>query len=110
MDPYSHSAERAQQLAWAILARAALDHRGAVAVLLAAQSPAGAADILARATPGLAVHAGADLADAHRIGARLITRGPRVAAPAHRVRRPRDRSVRAGGVVDAWRRTPRRRR
>ncbi|MFD5179348.1 hypothetical protein ACFWM1_26310 [Nocardia sp. NPDC058379] len=45
------SAEHAQQLAWAILARAALYRRGAVAILLAAQGPDGAADILARATP-----------------------------------------------------------
>ncbi|MFD4432753.1 DNA-processing protein DprA, partial [Nocardia sp. NPDC058497] len=73
MDPSSSADKRAQQLAWAILARAALTHRGAVAVLLAAQGPAGAADILAHATPGLTVRAGADVADANRIGARLIT-------------------------------------
>lgn len=72
MDPL-RSAEYAQQLAWAILARAALTRRGAVAVLLAAHGADGAADILARATPGLSVHAEADLADAHHIGARLIT-------------------------------------
>lgn len=69
----SISAGYAQQLTWAILARAALARRGAVAVLLAAHGPDEAADILVRSTPGLSVRAEADLADAHHIGARLIT-------------------------------------
>lgn len=51
MNPYSSSAQRARQLAWAILARAALTHHGTVPVLLAVQGPADAADSLAPRPP-----------------------------------------------------------
>lgn len=73
MDP-SCSAERVRQVEWAIIARAALDHRGAVALLLAAEGPTGTAQILTRTTATLTVRAGADLSNAAHIGARLITR------------------------------------
>ncbi|GGN78413.1 DNA-processing protein DprA [Nocardia rhizosphaerihabitans] len=73
MEPYSSAAERARQLAWAILARAP----STIAARWRSCSrprPAGAADILAHTTPGLTVRAGAHVTHANRIGARLITR------------------------------------
>ncbi|MFF2397419.1 DNA-processing protein DprA [Nocardia sp. NPDC058114] len=69
----STTAERARHLGWAIIARAALDHRGAVSILLAAEGPTGAAEALTRTTPGLTVRAAGDLSNAAHIGARLIT-------------------------------------